>query len=195
MFLPPSPFSSLYTWGRVDSENTDTREHTLKQIVGCNHCNVGGLADLSWHTVCFAWGDSIFQCDHLLGQISFFLWEHFYARRLSALSLLPLPSFLFPGELKISYCKRSISVVIPVPAGRGQCAPRMMMSTAEPNQGPGLDQGCCLLAREGSFIWLAVIKRAICRMYLCHQAITFIFFFVKCKNCTCVDSTSPRWDV
>lgn len=161
MFLPPSPFSSLYTWGRVDSENTDTRERTLKQIVGCNHCNVGGLADLSWHTVCFAWGDSIFQCDHLLGQISFFLWEHFYARRLSALSLLPLPSFLFPGELKISDWKRSISAVIPVPAGRGQCAPRMMMSTAEPIQGPGLDQWCCLLAREGSFVWLAVVKRAI----------------------------------
>lgn len=154
MFLPPSPFSSLYTRGRVDSENTDTREHTLKQIVGCNHCGVGGLPDLSWHTVCFAWGDSIFQCDHLLGQISFFFGEHFYAHRLSALSLLPLPSFLFPGELKISYCKHSISVVIPVPAGRGQCAPRLMMFTAEPNQGLGLDRGTVLPAGSGGLLYL-----------------------------------------
>lgn len=98
-----------------------------------------------------------------LGKSPFFFsfGEHFYARWLSALSLLPLPLFLFPGELKISYCKHSISAVIPVPAGRGQCAPRMMMSTAEPTQGLGLDQRCCLLAREGSFIWLVVVKRAI----------------------------------
>lgn len=98
VFFPPL----VVSLHERDYVNTNIKELTLKQIVGCSNSDRGGITDLYWHTVCFAWGDSIFQCDHVLEQISFFE-STFFFFNLWSYQLLPCsfcPCFSFITNLK-----------------------------------------------------------------------------------------------